>query len=103
GQLAVQSGEKCGERVWHFPHGEDFIEDLKSEVADIQQCSRQANADHILAATFLSQFIEKGPKWLHIDLSADTNSGGLGIIGSTATGFGVRLVNEMIKNLKGDK
>ena len=42
------------------------------------------------AATFLGRFIGEETPWLHLDLSAAKNKGGLGLITSTTTGFGVR-------------
>ena len=63
---------------------------LKSDVADFMQCSPKASGDHILAASFLSQFVENDTPWIHIDLSAGDNDDGLGHVASKFTGFGVR-------------
>lgn len=102
--LAVKVGDRCGERVWNFPIGEDYNDALKSDLADIRQCSSSSSSDHIYAATFLSKFVGKSKgkpiAWLHVDLAADTNKGGLGLIPSETTGFGVRfgynLANEFL-------
>ncbi len=83
-------GRTSGERVWPFPIGEEFMEDLKSDTADFQQCSVKGTADHILAASFLAEFVEDDTPWVHLDLSAGDNEGGLGHIASKFTGFGVR-------------
>jgi leucyl aminopeptidase len=94
-ELAVKVGERCGERVWNFPIGDDYEDALKSDTADVRQCSSATAADHIYAATFLSKFVGKAKDkpitWLHVDLAADTNKGGLGLVSSETTGFGVRL------------
>ena len=84
-------GSEIGERVWGFPLGEDYAEDLKSEVADIAQCKNGPGPDHIYAATFLSRFIGDETPWIHVDLSCEENPGGLGLVTSAITGFGVRL------------
>jgi leucyl aminopeptidase len=101
GRLAVEVGDRCGERVWNFPIGDDYFESLKSETADIRQCSSSGSADHIYAATFLSKFVGKKIPWVHVDLAADTNKGGLGLVATETTGFGVRfgltLIREMLK------
>jgi leucyl aminopeptidase len=89
-ELALRCGRASGERVWTFPLEDDYAEQLKSEVADILQCSHGTNSDHIYAATFLGRFIGEETPWLHLDLSAAKNKGGLGLITSTTTGFGVR-------------
>jgi leucyl aminopeptidase len=91
-----QVGEQCGERVWPFPIGKEFLEDLKSETADFQQCSTKGSGDHILAASFLAEFIENDIPWIHMDLSAGHKEGGLGHVASKFTGFGVRYMMSAI-------
>ena len=86
----VTTGERSGERVWPFPIGEEFMSDLESDTADLLQCSAKAPGDHILAASFLAEFVEKDVPWVHLDLSAGDNEGGLGHVASKFTGFGVR-------------
>jgi leucyl aminopeptidase len=91
-----RTGQQCGERVWPFPIGKEFLDDLKSEVADIKQCSANAPADHILAASFLAEFIEHDTPWVHVDLAASNHDGGLGHIPTEVTGFGVRYTLSLI-------
>ena len=83
-------GERSGERVWPFPIGEEFMDDLKSDTADFLQCSIKGSGDHILAASFLAEFVENETPWVHMDLSAGDNEDGLGHVASKFTGFGVR-------------
>ena len=85
-----RTGENCGERVWPFPIGKEFLSDLKSEVADIMQCSPNASGDHILAGSFLAEFVENKTPWIHVDLAASNHKGGLGHVPTEVTGFGVR-------------
>ncbi len=85
-----RAGRRSGERVWPFPIGKEFMESLKSDTADFMQCSPKGEGDHILAASFLAEFIENDTPWVHMDLSAGDTEGGLGHIGSKFTGFGVR-------------
>ena len=96
-KTAIDSGDVTGERVWSFPVGEDYREMLKSDIADIKQCQNTPGPDHILAATFLSEFVEESIPWLHVDLSSEENTGGLGIVDSDVSGFGVRLGLETIE------
>lgn len=96
-QEAVYIGAECGERVWNFPTNEDFMDTLyESEVADISQCTTSNNAEHIYAACFLKHFIGDTP-WVHVDLSAEVcDDGGLGLVNTEVTGFGVRWGFEFI-------
>lgn len=89
-EALIASGRKSGERVWPFPLDADYDDNIRSEVADIQQCNPGASCDHIDAARFLSRFVEEGVPWVHVDLSAAEHKGGLGAVATDLTGFGVR-------------
>jgi leucyl aminopeptidase len=86
-----RTGRASGERVWPFPIGGEFLEELESPVADLMQCTVKGTGDHIYAASFLGEFIENDTPWLHVDLAAGEHEGGLGHIPTKVTGFGVRL------------
>ncbi len=86
---AADAGKHSGERVWPFPLDADFDEALKSDIADIKQCTLASEADHILAARFLNRFIPATSAWIHIDLAAGNHKGGLAHIPTDITGFGV--------------
>lgn len=89
-EALVQAGRQSGERVWPFPLDEDYDSNIESDVADVKQCHPGSSCDHIDAARFLSRFVEKGVNWVHVDLSACENKGGLGPVATEVTGFGVR-------------
>lgn len=91
-----RTGRLCGERVWPFPIGKEFLADLKSDVADIKQCAANGGGDHILAGSFLAEFIENDTPWIHVDLSAGNHKGGLAHIPTDVTGFGVRYTMSLV-------
>jgi leucyl aminopeptidase len=95
--LLVQAGAQSGERVWPFPMDEDYDELLKSDVADVKQCSAETAGDHIAAARFLSRFVPKNIPWLHVDLSSGHHKGGLAHVPTEITGFGVRFTHELLE------
>lgn len=95
---ALAAGQACGERLVAFPMPEDYDEALDSPVADVKQCTLEGEADHILAARFLSRFVADTP-WVHVDLSASRCKGGLGAVDSDITGFGVAWGVEMLAGL----
>jgi leucyl aminopeptidase len=95
-----RTGQACGERVWPFPIGKEFLEELQSDVADLQQCSAKGSGDHILAGSFLAEFIENDVPWVHMDLSASNHKGGLGHIPTEVTGFGVRYTMSLLLDEK---
>ena len=86
-QLAAASS---GERLERFSLPDDYRDYLKSSVADLAQCSADSVPDHILAGLFLQEFT-CGIPWLHLDLSATSNKGGLGAVPTDITGFGTNL------------
>jgi len=69
----------------------------------LKQCSPGGGGDHILAASFLQEFVDKKISWVHVDLSACTRKGGLAHVPTEITGFGVRFSLNLIidKNLIG--
>jgi leucyl aminopeptidase len=69
---------------------------LKSDVADVKQCSVDNQGDHILAARFLKRFVPADLPWVHLDLSAAQHKGGLAHVPTEITGFGVRLTLELL-------
>ena len=95
----IQSAKKTGERCWRMPLPEDYMELLKSEFADISNMSSSKWGGAITAALFLSEFI-KDTRWAHIDIAGpayikkETDYCGAG-----GTGFGVRLLCDLIPKL----
>lgn len=95
----IEAGKNSGERIWPFPLDADYDENIKSSVADVQQCNPGKSSDHIDAARFLSRFIEPNVRWVHVDLSAAEHKGGLAHVPTDVTGFGVRLTQTLLNML----
>jgi leucyl aminopeptidase len=98
----IKAGEDSGERVWPFPLDEDFDAMIKSDIADVKQCSQESGVDHILASRFLQRFVKNESPWIHMDLSSSNKKGGLAHIPTDTIGFGVRysvnlLLNDYLK------
>ena len=87
-----------GERVWRLPHHEEYREMLRSDVADITNSNPNRKAHPIQGAAFLSYFVDESVPWCHIDVAGvhmvDSDTGPF--IKNSATGFGVRLVAELM-------
>jgi leucyl aminopeptidase len=59
--------DSAGDRVWPMPLVDDYLEMLRSDIADLKNVGgRQAGA--ITAAMFLGQFAGDGP-WAHLDVA----------------------------------
>ena len=87
-----------GEKIWRLPLFEDYEDRLKSDIADLNNVSAEKNAGAIVGAVFLKNFIDKTP-WAHIDIAGTAwYSKERGYNPKYATGFGVRLLVDLIKN-----
>jgi leucyl aminopeptidase len=95
----IEAGRRSGERVWPFPMDADYDKHLESDIADVKQCILEGNADHILAARFLQRFVKDTP-WIHVDLAASRNKGGLAHVPTDTTGFGVRYTLNLLLDQK---
>ena len=95
----IQSGNNVGEILWELPILQDFVNDMKSDFADLSNLSKSGTAGTATAAAFLSEFIPKNIPWAHIDIAGTawknckTNYQDAG-----ATLFSVRLILEWLKN-----
>jgi leucyl aminopeptidase len=96
-QQAFDAASESGERLARFPMDDDYDEALDSPVADVKQCTLEGGADHILAARLLKRFTGDRP-WIHMDLSASSTKGGLGVVGTDVTGFGVAWGCTLLRN-----
>ena len=94
----IKAGEDSGERVWPFPLDEDFDDMIKSDIADVKQCSQESGVDHILASRFLQRFVKNDTPWVHMDLSSSNRKGGLAHIPTDTIGFGVRYSVNLLMN-----
>ena len=91
-----QAGQQSGEKVWRMPLWEVYDEQIKSEVADVNNTGGRG-AGAVTAAKFLEKFIDGHEKWAHIDIAGPSflpKSSGKVFGGS---GFGVSLLVEVLK------
>lgn len=93
------AGEETGERLWRMPLYREYQEDIKSDIADIRNVSSNRNAGTIIGATFLKNFVKSTP-WAHLDIAGTAwYSKSRGYRPKNATGFGVRLLIEVLKRI----
>ncbi|MCP4136365.1 MAG: leucyl aminopeptidase [bacterium] len=93
------AGEKTGEKIWQLPLYSSYEENMKSDIADIRNIPTERNAGTITASIFLKRFIGE-TKWAHIDIAGTAwYSKPRGYRPKNATGYGVRLLVDLIKNL----
>jgi len=94
----IASGENTYERCWAMPMPDDYKEMLKSDFADIKNVSSTRWGGAITGALFLSEFVKDTP-WAHIDIAGPAFSRKKSdYCGPGGTGFGVRLIIDVINN-----
>jgi leucyl aminopeptidase len=93
-----KASENVNEKVWRLPLHKNYDKLMDSPIADVQNINYAGGAGSITAAQFLQRFILNKTPWAHLDIAgmafskkaANLNPGG-------ATGFGVRLLNNLVK------
>ena len=61
--------EISGEKFWRLPVEDEYREQIRSSIADIQNTGQTRYGGAITAAMFLKEFVEDTP-WLHLDIAA---------------------------------
>lgn len=99
-ELVKKAAENVGERVWELPLVEEYREQTKSHVADLSNITPSRYAGAITAGLFLQEFVDKKP-WVHIDIAgpAFAEKEVIPYMPKGATGFGVRTILELLKDM----
>ncbi len=92
------AGEIVEEKVWRMPLHKNYDKLMNSKNADVQNINYVGGAGSTTAAQFLQRFILKDTPWAHLDIAGMAFSKYGGALNSGgATGFGVRLLNQLIE------
>ncbi len=92
------AGEKVEEKVWRMPLHKNYDKLMNSKNADVQNINYVGGAGSTTAAQFLQRFILNKTPWAHLDIAGMAFSKYGGALNSAgATGFGVRLLNELVE------
>lgn len=94
----LKSGRRSGDRLWELPLVEDYMADINSDTADIQNIG-SGYAGTITAALFLRCFVGE-TRWAHLDIAGPAFAEKpKGYCPKGGTGFGVRLLTDYISSL----
>ena len=101
-QKIIESSKRTTEEIWDLPLNDDYMDMVKSDVADMKNVGIGRAAGTITAAAFLRNAIENTP-WVHMDIAGVAWTQ----IGTKdkpynpkgATGFGVRLIIDYLQNI----
>jgi len=101
-QKIIESSKRTTEDIWLLPLNDDYMDLIKSDVADMKNTGVGRAAGTITAAAFLRNAIENTP-WIHLDIAGvawtqvATKEKPYNPKG--ATGFGVRLILDYLQNI----
>ena len=94
----INAGEKVEEKLWRMPLHKNYDKLMDSKNADMQNINYVGGAGSTTAAQFLQRFILNKTPWAHLDIAGMAFSKYGGALNSRgATGFGVRLLNQLIE------
>ncbi len=96
---AVESaGRQTGELVWRLPLHEEYKALMKGTFADLTNAAPKRKAGTISAAGFLEEFVGDTP-WAHLDIAGTAWDVGRAYTGKDASGYGVRLLTALAREL----
>ncbi len=94
----ASAASRTGEDVWRMPLHKNYIEDLKSDIADLKNVVEGGGPGAGLGATFVGAFVSPETPWAHLDIAgvnwADRPDA---VTPKGASGWGVRILDEMVR------
>lgn len=95
----LAAGERSGEPLWQLPLDKEYVEQIKSEVADIKNTGGRP-AGTITAAAYLQKFVGETP-WAHMDIAGTAwDFTKKSYIPKGPSGTGVRTLVELVRSWK---
>eukprot|EP01098_Paradermamoeba_levis_P003108 TRINITY_DN1448_c0_g2_i1.p1 TRINITY_DN1448_c0_g2~~TRINITY_DN1448_c0_g2_i1.p1 ORF type:complete len:220 (+),score=78.93 TRINITY_DN1448_c0_g2_i1:1075-1734(+) len=97
-QELQELGNKSFERCWPLPIFDEHKAELKNEEADLCSTGAGRYGGASTAAAFLSNFIDEGVNWAHLDIAGPAMYSKKRFhMPKNGTGFGVRLLVDFVK------
>jgi leucyl aminopeptidase len=93
----INIGEDIGEYLDYLKIRNEYMDMLKTPVADIKNINMEEKAGCVIGGTFISYFVNNEIPWIHIDLGVTT------FVNSIPLSYGVNLLYEFIKWLDSKK
>ena len=93
------AGTATGEEVWRMPLHKNYLEDMKSDIADIKNVVEGGGPGAGLGATFVGFFVDKNVPWAHLDIAGVNWADKAGpVTPKGASGWGVQLLDALARN-----
>ena len=93
----LEASTVTGEKLWRMPLGPEYDKMIDSKNADMKNIAGGRYGGAIVAAQFLKRFVKETP-WAHLDIAGTAiGAPGNDINQSWGTGFGVRLLDRLVR------
>jgi leucyl aminopeptidase len=98
-----RAGASSGERVWHLPLWSEHRDHMRSQHADIINSNPSRLGHPLQGGAFLSYFVDEKTPWAHVDIAGTASVESPNDLCSVAgpTGYGVRLLYEVVRGFAG--
>mgnify|MGYP005988488299 CR=1 FL=1 len=94
----AKASKASGDATWRLPIGPAYDKLIDSPIADMKNVGPRG-AGSITAAQFLKRFIKDDVAWAHVDIAGMVWADKPGATwGKGATGFGVRLIDQYVRD-----
>ena len=95
----IAAGKESGEEVWRMPLGDRYNKDIDSAIADMKNVGKGREAGSVAGAVFLERFVN-GVPWAHLDIAGMAWMKGSHdpTVPKGASGFGVRLLDQLVRS-----
>jgi leucyl aminopeptidase len=94
----IRAAEEAGELAWRLPLHDEYRQLTRGTVADLTNAAAKRKASTIYAGAFLEEFVDDVP-WAHLDIAGTAWDTGREYVGKGASGFGVRLLVRLGRDL----
>jgi leucyl aminopeptidase len=92
----LKAGATTQERLWRMPLGKEYDKMIDSKFADMKNTGGR-HGGSVTAAQFLKRFVKDTP-WAHLDIAGTAMGSPTDEINqSWGSGFGVRLLDELVR------
>jgi leucyl aminopeptidase len=94
----LTAGLESGDKLWRFPLADAYDKLIDSPIADMKNIGPRYGGS-ITAAQFIKRYVQEGVKWAHLDIAGMVWADKPGATWDKgATGYGVRLLDRLIRD-----
>ena len=97
----MKAAETSGEQLWRLPMNAAYAKAVRSDIADVKNSGVTKAPGASAGAHFIGYFVDKSLPWAHLDIAGvDWNDSAKPLTPKGASGFGVRLLDQLARDWK---